>query len=143
MRLTASHVAVAQHQRLPHCYPPFVLSEPADVSLDAALLIRRTEENSPMPTFTVSRGNISAEEVGAVLRSKLAAHYELVPSAMSTGVKGRWFERANIRIIPSSETTEIEVNPGASYFGLVRLVDRLGISHKVRRILESSPELSS
>jgi len=109
-----------------------------------------------MPTFTVSRGNISAEEVGAVLRSKLAAHYELVPSAMSTGfteqvsqdansmlVKGRWFERANIRIIPSSETTEIEVNPGASYFGLVRLVDRLGISHKVRRILESSPELSS
>ena len=109
-----------------------------------------------MPTFTVTRGDVSAEEVGAVLRSNLEARYELVPSAMSTGftkqvsqdansmlVKGRWFQRANIRIIPNSGTTEIEVNPGASYFGLVRLVDRLGISYKVRRILESSPELSS
>jgi len=108
-----------------------------------------------MPAITVPRGNVSAEDVGAVLRGKLDAHYELVPSAMSTGftkqvsqdtnsmlVKGRWFERANVRIIPGAETTEIEVNPGASYFGLVRLVDRLGISSKVRRILENAPEFS-
>ncbi|MGA2521250.1 MAG: hypothetical protein ABSG81_10575 [Acidimicrobiales bacterium] len=109
-----------------------------------------------MPSFTVPRGNVSAEEVGAVLRSKLDAHYELVPAAMSTGftkqvsqdanailVKGRWFERANIRIVPSSETTEIEVNPGAGYFGLVRLVDRFGICRNVRRLLERSPELTT
>ena len=108
-----------------------------------------------MSIITVPRGNVSAEEVGTVLRSQLGSRYELVPSAISTGftkqvpkdqnsmlVKGRWFERANIRIIPSAQATEIEVSPGASYFGLVRLVDRLGISQKVRRILEKAPELS-
>ena len=108
-----------------------------------------------MSTVAVPRGNVSAEDVATVLRAKLGAHYELVPSAMSTGftkqvskdtnsmlVKGRWFERANLRIISSAETTEIEVTPGVSCFGLVRLIDRLGISHKVRRILENAPELS-
>src|SRR5271166_5418660 len=99
-----------------------------------------------MSIVKVPRGNVSAEEVSTILRSKLGTHYELVPSAMSTGfteqvskdtnsmlVKGRWFERANIRIIPSAQTTEIEVNLGASHFGLIRLIDRLGVSHKVRR----------
>ena len=108
-----------------------------------------------MPAVMVPRGHVSTEEVGTILRAKLGTHYELVPSARATGftkqvsadtnsmlVKGRWFDRANIRIIPSAQTTEIEVNPGAGYFGLVRLVDRLGISHKVRRILENAPELT-
>jgi hypothetical protein len=94
--------------------------------------------------------------VGTILRSKLDSHYELVPSAISTGftkqvpedknsmlVKGRWFERANVRISSNAEATEIDVSPGASYFGLVRLVDRLGIAQKVRRILENAPELTA
>ncbi len=108
-----------------------------------------------MTTTTVFRANVSVQEVEGVLRAKLGGHYEIAPSASSTGftkqipkgensllVKGRWFGRANVQITPSAQATEIEVSPGASYFGLVRLFDRLGVAQKVRRILENSPELT-
>ncbi len=108
-----------------------------------------------MPASAMFRGNIGTDEVGSVLRSTLGSHYELVPLTRSTGftkqvpgddhsllVKGRWFARANVEVIPGDRVTAIEISPGASYFGLVRLFDRMGIARKVRRTLERAPELA-
>jgi hypothetical protein len=103
----------------------------------------------------VFRGNVSTDDVESVLRSTLGSHYQLVPLARSKGftkqvpgdnhsllVKGRWLARANIVVIPGDQVTAIEISPGASYFGLVRLFDRMGIARRVRRTLESAPELA-
>jgi hypothetical protein len=107
-----------------------------------------------MSTLTVSRSNLTPDEVSAVLSSKLNSRYRIVPSMMSKGfakdvpaagdailVKGPWFDRANIRILPREKRTDIEVSPGATYFGLIRLIDRVGVANKVRRILEHASEL--
>ena len=108
-----------------------------------------------MSTLTVSRSNVTPDEVSAVLSSKLNSRYRIVPSTMSKGfakdvpaagdailVKGLWFNRANVRILPRDNGTDIEVSPGATYFGLIRLIDRVGVAHKVRRILERASELN-
>jgi hypothetical protein len=108
-----------------------------------------------MSSVTVPRSDITAEEVSAVLRSKLGSHYQITPGMKSTGftrevpaddntilAKGSWFERANVRIVPGSGRTEIEVTPGASYFGLIRLIDQLLLARKVHRALENAPELA-
>jgi hypothetical protein len=109
-----------------------------------------------MPTVTVPRSDITVEEVRAVLRDKLGARFQVTPGVSSTGftrevpsdekttmlVKGSWFERANVKIIPGPGRTELEVNPGATYFGLIRLFDQLLITRKVQRILENAPELA-
>jgi hypothetical protein len=107
-----------------------------------------------MSTFFVSRSNVTPDEVSAVLRSKLNSRYRIIPSMISRGfakdvpaavdailVKGLWFGRANVRILPREKGTDIEVSPGATYFGLIRLIDRVGVSHRVRRILEHASEL--
>ena len=53
-------------------------------------------------------------------------------------VKGFWIDRANIRLVSGSNGTDIEVSPGATYFGLVRLIDRVGIARKVHRALQQT-----
>jgi hypothetical protein len=108
-----------------------------------------------MSIVTVRRSNVTVEELTAVLRTGLGSGYRVTPSMTSRGfakevpgdantllVSGRWFQRANIRIIPGADRTEIEVSPGASYPGLVRLVDRIGIARKVHQSLERAPELA-
>ena len=107
-----------------------------------------------MSTVSVARSNVTPDEVSAVLRSKLNSRYRILPSMMSKGfakeipaagdailVKGVWFNRANVRILPREEGTDIEVSPGATYFGLIRLIDRIGVANKVRRILDHASEL--
>jgi hypothetical protein len=107
-----------------------------------------------MPTIHVSRAQVSIEEVCAALRQKFGDSYRITPSMTSSGfgkdapddantavVKGFGFDRANIRIIPSPNGAEIEVSPGATYFGLVRLIERVGIARKVHRALQQSPVL--
>ena len=108
-----------------------------------------------MSTVTVARPNVTPGEVGVVLRNELGSRYQIVPSMTSRGfrkqvpddentmlVKGTWFERANVRVLPGADTTKIEVSPGATYFGLIRLIDRIGVSHKVQQILEHAPEFA-
>jgi len=108
-----------------------------------------------MSTVTVPRSNITVDEVSAVLRSELGSRYGVTPSMTSTGfaknvpgdantllVSGSWFQRANVRIIPGADRTEINVSPGATYPGLIRLIDRIGIARKVHEILEHAPELA-
>ena len=108
-----------------------------------------------MTTITVSRPDLSAGDVAAVLTTGLGRRFEVVPSMTSRGfrtevpgdghallVKGTWFERANVRVRPGATDSQVEVTPGATTFGLVRLVDRIGLAHRVFRILEHAPELS-
>jgi hypothetical protein len=108
-----------------------------------------------MSTITFPRPDISAEEVSAVIRRKLGPHYTVMPSMMATGfgkkvpggpnsvlVAANWLERANIQITPMTNSTEIEVSPGATYFGLVRLIHRAGLAHQVRQALEHASELA-
>jgi hypothetical protein len=107
-----------------------------------------------MPTIRVSRGHVSIEEVCAALRQQFGDSYRITPSMRASGfgkegpgdantavVKGFWFDRANVRIVPGPNSTEIEVSPGATYSGLVRLIDRVGIARKVHHALQHSPEL--
>ena len=55
---------------------------------------------------------------------------------------GEHGSRANIRIITGADSTEIEVGPGATYPGLIRLGDRIGIVRKVHHVLSDSVELN-
>ncbi len=56
-------------------------------------------------------------------------------------VASNWLERANVRVVSDGNSTEIRVSPGATYFGLIRLIHRAGLAHKVYRALEDAPEL--
>lgn len=108
-----------------------------------------------MSTITVPRSGVTTEEVSAVLRRELGSRYTVTPSLMATGfgkqvqggpntvlVVANWLERANIELTPKTNGTEINVSPGATYFGLIRLIQRAGLARKVRQALEHAPELS-
>jgi hypothetical protein len=108
-----------------------------------------------MSTVTVPRSNVTVEEVSAVLRNALGSRYGVTPSMTSRGfakkvpgdantllVSGSWLQRANIRIVPGADRTEIDVSPGATYPGLIRLIDRIGIARTVHQVLEHAPEFA-
>jgi hypothetical protein len=107
-----------------------------------------------MSTVTLPRSDVTVEEVTAALRAQLASRFTVTPSRMSTGfgkevpgdantilVAGSWLERANVRVVPGVGSTEIQVSPGASYFGLIRLVHRVGAVRTVLHALQDAPEL--
>jgi hypothetical protein len=108
-----------------------------------------------MSTVRVPRSNVTAEDVRAVLRNRLPSRYRITPAMTSRGfakevpddanallVQGRWLARANLRVIPAAGGTEIHVSPGATYPGLIRLADRIGVVRKVHHALADSGELS-
>lgn len=97
-----------------------------------------------MSTVVVPRSDVTAEEVCALLRDRLPSRYTITPAMSSRGfakqmpddanallVRGSWLARANVRIISGAESTEIDVSPGATYPGLIRVGDRVGIVRKV------------
>ena len=101
-----------------------------------------------MSSVRVLRPNLTVEDVRAALRERLPSRYSITPAMASKGftkevpgdanallVKGRWLARANVRIIRGPSSTEIEVSPGATYPGLIRLADRIGIVREVQRAL--------
>ena len=108
-----------------------------------------------MSKVTVPRANVTVDEVIAVLRNELGSRYDVTPSMTSKGftkevpgdadallVAGRWLQRANVRVVRRADRTEIDVSPGATYPGLIRLIDRVGIARKVHQILEHAPVLA-
>jgi hypothetical protein len=109
-----------------------------------------------MSTFTVSRSDVTVEEVSAVLRRKLGSRYRVTPSMMAAGfgrarpgdanailVAASWLERANIRVTTNQNGTEIHVSPGATYFGLIRFMHRVGLVRTVQEALRHAPELAA
>jgi FAD/FMN-containing dehydrogenase len=108
-----------------------------------------------MSTVTVPRSDVSVDEVSAVLRRTLGPRYSVTPSIMAAGfgkarpgdantilVAANRLERANVRVATDSTSTEIRVSPGATYFGLIRLVHRVGLVRKVQQALVHAPELA-
>lgn len=108
-----------------------------------------------MSTITVPRSGVTAEEVSAVLRRELGSRYTVTPSMMATGfgkqvqggpntvlVAANWLERVNIELTPKTNSTEIDVTPGATYFGLIRLIQRAGLVRKVHQALEHATDLA-
>ena len=106
-------------------------------------------------TITVPRSNVTADEVTAVLRGRLGSRYTITPGKRAKGfgkevsgdansllVAGSWLERATVEIAGLEHGTEIEVSPGATYFGLIRLVHRIGLVRKIHNALAHAPELA-
>jgi hypothetical protein len=109
-----------------------------------------------MSTFTVSRSDVTVDEVSAVLRKRLGSRYRVTPSMMASGfgmarpgdantilVAANWLERANVRVTANQNSTEIDVSPGATYFGLIRFMHRVGLVRKVQQALQHAPELAA
>jgi hypothetical protein len=107
-----------------------------------------------MSTITISRSNVTVEEVSAVLRNGLGSRYEIPPSASSHVhhespghpdsilVKRHWFEQANVRVVEGTNDTEIHVR-GATNFSLPGvLFNRASIVRKVHQVLEHSTDLA-
>ncbi|MGO9792274.1 MAG: hypothetical protein ACLP8S_23025 [Solirubrobacteraceae bacterium] len=108
-----------------------------------------------MSTVVVPRSDVTADEVCALLRDRLPSRYTITPGMTSRGfakqmpddanallVRGSWLARANVRIIAGVESTEIDVSPGATYPGLIRLGDRVGIVRKVLHALGDCGDLT-
>jgi hypothetical protein len=108
-----------------------------------------------VPKVMIPRSGVTVEEVAAVLRERLGSRHRITPSRTSKGfvkevpddantmlVSGSWFARANVRIVSATNGTEVHVSPGATYPGLIRLIDRISVVRRVRRAIEQAPELS-
>jgi len=108
-----------------------------------------------MSTITVSRSGVTAAEVSAVLRRELGSRYTITPFMMATGfgkevqggpttvrVAANWLERANIELTAKTNGTEIDVRPGATYFGLIRLIHRASLVRKVHQVLEHATDFA-
>ena len=108
-----------------------------------------------MSTVTIPRSNVTVEEVSGVLRDKLGSHCKVTPFAASnlqhetSGyagsilVKRNWLERANIRILPGADCTEINVSAASAFTLGGFLINRIGITRKVHRVLEHAAELAA
>lgn len=108
-----------------------------------------------MPTVLILRPGVTVEAVAAVLREGLDSRHSITLSVSSKGfakevpgdantmlVRGSLFERANVRLVSGTEGTEVHVSPGASYPGLIRLIDRISVVRRVRRAIEQASELA-
>jgi hypothetical protein len=109
-----------------------------------------------MSTITVSRADVTVELVVSVLRARLGNRYAITPGKQAIGfgkevqgdancmlVAGNWLERATVTIARHEDSTDIDVSPGATYFGLIRLAHRVGLAHKVHNVLAQAPEFAS
>ncbi len=108
-----------------------------------------------MPTVTVTRANVTIEEVSAVLREKLGPRYKITPAmsshfhhespagANSILVRRHWFEQASIRVVAGPGSTEIHVGSAANFTLGGLLINRLGIIRNVHQALEHAPGLAT
>ena len=114
-----------------------------------------------MPGVTVSRGDVSCEQVAETLRRALGLRYHvrsgaaidhgprdgLLADELDTIVVGRgsdrWF-RAQVTIARRSGQTRLYVIPGGlpgTWPGGLQLINRVGIARSVHRALEASADL--
>ncbi len=109
-----------------------------------------------MSTITVSREDVTSEEVTDALRTGLDPRYEVQPGMRMPRtplfgaprpdqpelilVSSGSMVRAQVRIIRRPGQTDIRVTPGGVLGDL--LLNTLGIAPKVRRVLRDAPGLS-
>jgi hypothetical protein len=109
-----------------------------------------------MPTVTVSRSDLSTEEVAAILRDGLGARYNVLPgkeirqlaflgpqegqpNTIVVGTGGNRVVKAQVTITPRGGQTLLQISPGGITWDL--LMNSLGVARKVREVLASSPSL--
>jgi hypothetical protein len=107
-----------------------------------------------MSTVTISRPNVTVEEVSAVLRDRLGSRYKVTPfvvshfhressgDANSILVKRNWFVQANVRVVTGTNETMIHVGSAANFTPTGHLLNSATVVRKVREILEHSIELA-
>jgi hypothetical protein len=107
-----------------------------------------------MSAVTLSRSDVTVDEVSAVLGRAFGSRYMLTRSISNVSSQGapsseagtilvasNWFAKANVRIAHIGNGTEIQVTPGP-VFGLVGLLLGSGLARRVSRALERAPELN-
>jgi hypothetical protein len=114
-----------------------------------------------MSTITVSRPDVTCEEVSDALRRALGPSYHVLPgTAIDHSSKGnppselpdtivvgvgsnRWF-RSEVTISHNSTATVLHVTPGGlpgTWPGGLKLINRLWIAREVRQALKAAPDL--
>jgi hypothetical protein len=110
-----------------------------------------------MPTVTVPRANLTAEEVVTVLRDGLGEGYNVLPgmaigqvafqatkqgtpNTIVVGTGNNQYIKAQVTITPHGEQTELRIRPGGLTMDL--LINTFGISREIRKVLADSPSLS-
>jgi hypothetical protein len=111
-----------------------------------------------MPTVTVTRADLTTEEVVTVLRNGLGDDYNVLPgmaigrTTLQDPHKGRpntivvgtgenRIVKAQVTITPRGGQTELRISPGGVTWDLV--LNTFGVARKIRRVLASSPSLSA
>ncbi len=111
-----------------------------------------------MPTVTISRTDITSEQIGAALRNGLDDRYDVLPGRRMTRVpvgspragdpdeivveKGPSpMVRAQVTIIRRADRTDIRITPGGVAGDL--LMNTFGIARKIRHALLAAPGLGS
>jgi hypothetical protein len=111
-----------------------------------------------MSTVTVSRVDLTTEEVATVLREGLGPDYHVLPgmamarlpflgphegrpNAIVVGTGDNRVVKAQVTITPRGGQTELRISPGG--FTTTLVLNTFGIARKVRAVLASSPRLSA
>jgi hypothetical protein len=110
-----------------------------------------------MSTITVSRTDLTSDEVSGVLRQALGPRYNVLPGravnrnpvgdprpdhpdTIVVGTGSNRFFRAQVRISRSPRETVLHVSPGGITL-VPRLTNRLGIARKVHQALAAAQSL--
>jgi hypothetical protein len=110
-----------------------------------------------MSTVTVTRANLTTEEVVTMLRDGLGDGYNVLPgmaigrlpcqglkqgrpNTIVVGTGDNRIVKAQVTITPQGGQAELRIRPGGVTISL--LVNTFGIAREIRRALASSPSLS-
>jgi hypothetical protein len=110
-----------------------------------------------MSTVTVSRADLTTEEVVTVLRDGLGAGYNVLPgmaigqlafqglkkgrpNTIVVGTGDNRLIKAQVTITPRGGQTELQIRPGG--ITLFLLINTFGIAREIRGALANSPSLS-
>jgi hypothetical protein len=110
-----------------------------------------------MSTVTVSRADLTTEEVAIALRDGLGAGYNVLPgmaigqlagqgvkqgrpNTIVVGTGDNRIVKAQVTVTPQGGGTELRIRPGGVTMSL--LVNTFGIAREIRRALANSPILS-
>ena len=111
-----------------------------------------------MPTVTISRADLTTEEMVTVLRDGLGAGYNVLPgmamgrlawqgphkgrpNTIAVGTGDNRVVKAQVTITPRGGQTELRISPGGITWKL--LLNTFGIARKVGGVLANSPSLSA
>ena len=111
-----------------------------------------------MPTVTVSRGDVTSEEVCKVLRDNLPARYNVLPGmamgragfmaphqgtqdTIVVGIGANRWNKAQVTIIRGEGKTDLRISPGGLVSDLI--MNTFGIARDIRGVLAHAPSLGA